>query len=216
MIQGFRRYSLTHDNRLRGATNYVWDKSEIEAECRTSPNGWLPIDERRALANKHLLERDCKCGIYIQRTEDPGKGVDHVDFIVAAVTGWGAGVAYWGNDVNDIVGWRMQFARIEHLWVPEIKLDYPLSTPIALEERYGVDVTVIPYNTPTAMCCTRDHTPELFRDDDGMSRPLCKLSLPAIERYMKLYHQMGVNVFATQKLFALDDERSYRRNLSAV
>lgn len=216
MIQGFRRYSLTQNNRLRGATNYVWDEPEVEAECRDSTNAWLHITERRALANKHLLEQTCKCGIYIQHTEDPGKGVDELDFVVAAVTGWGAGVAYWGKDLNDIVGWRMQFARIEHLWLPEIKLAYPKETIPALKDRYGVEITVIPYTLPTALCCTRDHPTELFRDDNGESYTLCKLSVKAINRYAKLYSQMGSNSFALNKLSALNKELIYRTMLEPV
>lgn len=210
MIKGFRRYALFAGDTLKGATNFLWGEAELQAECRVAQYLFNASEEvRQRFAYTHLLEQTCKCGIYIQRTEDPGKGVDQEDFIVAAVTGWGAGVEY-------IDGWRMQFARIEHLWVPEIKLDYPSRTIDALKERYKVNITMIPYTVPTAMCCTRDHPTELFRDDNGESYTLCKLSVKAINRYAKLYSQMGSNSFALEKLSALNKELIYRALLEPV
>lgn len=127
MINGYRRYDL-RGGTLEGATGTVWNERELIAICK---KGARAKEAQLALAAVHLAnDIDCSCGIYITKSEHIA---DYTSFpVLAAVTGWGGYVEYEK-------GWRVQYARIEHLWVNYNgkKVDIDLDI---LAEKYGVAV----------------------------------------------------------------------------
>lgn len=144
MIRGYRAFAVTSEG-LVGSHALTWNKPEMRAACKVhsfrspnekqiNPRFTRKQDFKRA--RKHLLEPDgqrprlyeysdsCACGIYIARSVDELIRQGYLSYmfgtlgvVAAAVIGWGATVEYEKC-------WRVEFARVEHIWAsPENSVD---------------------------------------------------------------------------------------------
>jgi hypothetical protein len=124
VITGYRRFNVRYNRDLdswllQGANATSWEEYELQAEC----------DGLKELCAKHLTEGTCSCGIYILK--QPDLDVGYMSFpVLAAVSGWGVFTEY-------DKGWRIQFSRLEHLWL-EDQEDRRDAIIKSLVRRYGV------------------------------------------------------------------------------
>lgn len=186
MITGYRRYQIVQDglyfprisptslepqtpypNRyiLKGA-QAIWEDREFQATCnyqyRRRETELITLSETEEQVCEEHLKNDmnCTCGIYVLKGPDIKHDYSQWPALVA-VTGWGAFVEYE-------FGWRIQYTRMEHIWVePNWATEYLESMDIPGYTKELLVGTMLQqlsgrYKVPTeirkaAICCGEDH-----------------------------------------------------------
>ena len=167
VLTGYRRYQLqySYEDQKQGTSNRhayrlagvkaEWQTREMQAECLGTRS--IAGADPKATAEFHLDEiynrsgYDCTCGIYVPKQPDLIPDYHSYPAIVA--------VSAWGNYIEYERGYRVQFVRMEHIWIEpdwvdslygEEDVDKILEN---LTARYGVPAEI----RRSAICCGQDH-----------------------------------------------------------
>lgn len=174
MITGYRRYQINGDM-LRGAHD-DWEGRELQATCYGSAETC-----EQHLTGDEVFGPRCSCGIYVLKGPDMIQ--DYAKWpAIAAVTAWGAYIEFE-------YGYRIQYTRIEHVWIePDWVLDShkddvdwePQLDLDALAQRYGVVVEF----RQSAVCCGQQHKMAYWPSKQGPIS-VCKMETSHIVNAMK-------------------------------
>lgn len=217
MIQGFRRFRLApyQPSILIGATGFAWQTPIQQAECRTpesrNEQSTAELDGKHVdLFTRAAIHIDvdlCKCGIYITKNTNLGKGVTTEFNVLAQVIGW-------GNFIEYEEGWRTQFCQIDALTLVGMwtrKESEELQQ--ALIKRYQVPVSVEQL-VSKYKCCRREHNENFWIDPTTHSEvPICRLTDQGLKNLLELAMAMGTNDFAIKQTTELIAEYNTRNGL---
>lgn len=195
-LTGYRRYQLQYNyaEQLQGTSYQTvyrlagvkaeWTSREMQAECLNGAIGSDRLSAQLTCALHLSAEyqqsyiRDCTCGIYVPKGPDLIPDYHSYPAIVA--------VSAWGNYIEYEYGYRVQFVRMEHIWIEpewiehlqgEVDVDDILEN---LTKRYGVPAEV----RKSAVCCGQDHDMGYWPSQKG---PLliCKMETSHIVNCLK-------------------------------
>lgn len=201
MFYGYRRYKIhAWDTSLVGAHD-IWNGREMQAKCDYSSVYYGNEEEQ---CKQHLLAGTCKCGIYVLKQPD----------IVPDYKVWPGlvQVVAWGAFIEFELGWRVQYARMEHIWVePEwiesLQYDWdPDELLRALSVKYDVSSEI----RRSAICCGRDHEQAYWPSAQG-PLPICKMGTSHINNCLKYISKAARrDVIAAKWELVFEDELKRR------
>jgi hypothetical protein len=202
MIIGYRRFRLQGDRkspRLSGVYE-VWSTRDEQAHCRAHDRFTTYADDLKTVCVAHLMLGQCSCGIYVLK--QPDIVPDYKDYPVLAE------VTAWGQYIEFERGWRVQFCRLEGLWIN--RRNYSLELAEELSEVYGGIPVLLEKG-----CCDREHFAELWPSQGG-AVPICKMATSHILNAVKYMERAPSNygLSSHKWLKEFKKELAYRHSLT--
>jgi hypothetical protein len=185
VIFGYRRYQITYTTdvdpvkaiTLKGAYD-TWSSVEMTAECRLGRPIEQLLETSHQVCFRHLttIAESCHCGIYV--VKGPDMIPDYSEWpILAQVVGWGGFVEYE-------YGWRIQYCRIEQMWLDssqEYHFNFDAVETIEfLRSKYNVPVKLL----TGAVCCGQNHEMGYWPSKNGPIS-ICQMATSHIANALK-------------------------------
>lgn len=163
MFSGYRRYRLNGDIRndtllLEGAYAPWYDR-EFTSVCNGNySDNAFTLEE---VCAEHLLAGICACGIYVLKQPNYIAGYREWP-VLAEVSAWGAYIEFQS-------GWRVQHARIEHIWLDDA---FYADDVEELADRYKVRIDIL---GKACLFCQQDHEYAVWPASGG-AISICKMA----------------------------------------